>query len=88
MLNPLVLARGPRNICMGFVIDLRGPGGMDVIVPGRTLDDSVHVCAFAYLPMGIIGVGALRGASVPTRWLGAFPETGSFKFNICKRFSL
>jgi len=57
MLAPLDLARGPRNICMGFVIDLRGPGGMDDIVPGRTFADSVHARAFAYLPMGI-GIGA------------------------------
>jgi hypothetical protein len=50
---------------------------MDDIVPGRTFADSVHVCAFAYLPMGI-GVGALHGASVQTSCLGAFPKTASF----------
>ncbi len=73
------LARGPRNICVGIVIDLWEPDGMDVIVPGRTFADSVHVCAFAYLPMGI-SVGALHGASVLTRWLGAFPKTSSFLY--------
>ena len=41
---------------------------------GRTFADSVHVCAFAYLPMGIC-VGAWYGACVPTSWLVAFSKT-------------
>ncbi len=45
------LARGPRNSCNEIVIDLRGPVGMDDIVPGRALPTPCtfvhsHICLY------------------------------------------
>ncbi len=72
----VLVARALRLYLHGFLIDLRGPGGIVGIVHLTYLVDFAHVCAHAYHTNCVIGTGVLWSKS-PSQRAGCSPENRS-----------